>query len=172
VARLATAARSIAMSFMIDPVSEFFVVISMGDVTVIQLRDPADCHRDPPKQIDRVTSVRQRRGLPSAESIPPWQQFGNDLQAFLAANKPGKVVLDFAGRERMVGSSAVISTPLLSVYAEAKHLSEEWGCQWRICGLTEVVRSVYEVSSLHWFFPQFHDTRSEAIAAFCPIIAP
>jgi hypothetical protein len=158
------------MSFNVVPVSEFFVVIAMGDVIVIQLRDPDDCRRGPPKQIDRESMLRRLRGLPPPECIPPWKQFGNDLQAFLAANTPGKVVLDFAGREGMVGSSTVISTPLNGVYFEAKRLSEKWRCQWRICGLTEAVRDAYQVSSLHLLFPHIHDTRSEAVAAFGPSI--
>jgi hypothetical protein len=138
-------------------------------VTVIQLLDAAEYRRDRSHEVDLAPLLHRLRGLPPPPIRPLWQQFRDDLLAFLAANQPGKVVLNFAGLQR-IGNQAVISSSMNGVYASAKRLSDTFGCQWRICGLTMCTLSLRYFLAAH-DFPQVHVTRFDAIAAFFPTFA-
>lgn len=146
-------------------VSDFFEVILIGDVTVIKLLDAADYRRDRSKETDLAPLIHQMGGPPPPETLQIWERFQKDLIAYLDTNTPTKVVFDFAGLHQ-IGYQAVISSAMNGVYATAKKQAERFGCEWRICGLTKVVRSTYNISSLHNIFPQIHDAQSEAVSAF------
>lgn len=150
---------------MSDSISDFFAVTVSGDVTVIQLLDAAGYRGKKSKDLDLAPMLHRLRGLAPPAVGPIWKQFRDDLLAYLAANQPRKVVLNFAGLER-IGNQHVISTPMNDAFVRAKLLSDTFGCQWRICGLTKHTRPTYDISSLHMIFPQVHDAESDAIAAF------
>ena len=144
--------------------SDFFAVTLIGDVTVIQLIEATEYRRRPTTEFDLDAFLHQLLEPPRPEPLPIWQRLGNDLRTFLASNKPGKVVLDFAGLGR-IGDEAVVSTPMNSAFLSVIAQSVTFGCQWRICGLMENACEIYKGYRIDELL-QIHDTQSEALAAF------
>lgn len=147
--------------------SSFFDVSTVGDVTVIKLKDAVGQHRDHSNKVDLKTLIHQVREPTQPLAIELWQQFRHDLLLLLDTEKPRKVVLDFGGLHR-IGHQPVISTAMNSVYVSARNHSSRFGCQWRLCGLAEDLRTIFAFCPLSKIFPDLHETQSEAVATFSP----
>jgi anti-anti-sigma regulatory factor len=145
--------------------SSFFDVSTVGDVTVIELKDATGQRRDYSNKVDLKTLIHQVQEPTQPLAIEIWQQLRHDLLLLLDTEKPRKVVLDFGGLHR-IGHQPVISTAMNSVYVSARNHSSGFGCQWRLCGLAEDLETLFVFCGLSRFFPDLHDTQSEAVATF------
>jgi anti-anti-sigma regulatory factor len=103
---------------------------------------------------------------PRPPSPETWERFRDDLFAFLDANKPKRLVLDFAGLDRIGRHHPIFSSAINSVYFAAKQRSAAFGCEWRLCGFTKESREFFNFLRLTRFFPHVHETQVEAVAAF------
>ena len=65
-----------------------------------------------------------------------------------------------------IGGQPVISSAMNGVYAQVRRWANRSGCQVRLCGVSDALRRVYQISSLHLLFPDIHESRTEAIEAF------
>ena len=152
--------------------SDFFEVTLVGNVTVIKLLNPDSYRRqDESNAIDPAALIYWLEGSRPPPTLSIWEQFRNDLIAFLETKKPARVVLDFAGLHQ-IGPQSVISSAMNGVFMMAKKLSDKRDCQWRVCGLTDVTKALYGVSSLHQIFPHTNRNQADAVAAFGTNVQP
>lgn len=124
---------------------EFFDVSIIDGVVVITLKQPA---------APADSSTPRNR----AECPPLWSRFSEDLESVLK-NAGKNVVVDFAGLEEFtpVGPSGeeltmLVSTPMNSVFINAKKRVDGNGGELRFCGLSPEVREAYRSLRLDEFF--------------------
>jgi len=144
---------------------DFFEVTLIRDVTVIKLLDAAEYCRDHSKDVELAPLIYRMGGPLPPQTLEIWERLRNDLLMLLETDKPQKVVLDFAGLDR-IGYQAMFSSAINSACVAAKSRSEAFGCQWRLCGFTEHARAFYESSWFPKMFPDVHDSQADAVAAF------
>ncbi len=161
----------------IEP-SDFVDIKVLGDITIIKLLEASKYRFDPTpidnktREIDLDLLFAKLKGEPlpalPSEQKPSYpnqpHKLCDYLIAFLDDNQPTKIVLDFAGLDR-IGDIQLFSSPMVSFYFSATRRTTVYGGRWAICGLTECGRSFYDFL-LHHCFPKLHDTLSDAVAAF------
>lgn len=145
--------------------SSFFDVSTVGDVTVIRLKDAAGQRRNHSNRVDLMTLIHQVKEPMQPLAIELWQQLRHDLLLLLDTEKPRKVVLDFGSLNR-IGHQPVISTAMNSLYVSARNHSSRFGCQRRLCGLAEDLLTIFALCALSRIFPDLHEKQSEAVATF------
>jgi hypothetical protein len=128
---------------------------------------PASCRKSNP--VTGLSEEEAAGGTAATGSTTDWGAIPRRPICVSFANQPRKVVLDFAGLERL-GYQPVISSAMNDALVGAKRLADTFDCQWRVCGLTKYTRTAYDISALRLIFPQVHDAESEAIAAFSQTI--